>query len=153
MMSARHLDYVWAIEKESFTTPWSRESFEMELDNGHARYIIASEGADVVGYAGYWRIFDEAHVTNVAIKKDRRGMGYGKALMIRIMDLAKAEGVLAMTLEVRAGNVTALRLYEKLGFQSAGVRPGYYEDNGEDAVIMWNTSYFTSGASGRHGIV
>lgn len=153
MMTAEHVSSVWEIEKGSFSSPWSRESFEMELDNDHARYVIAKEGEEVVGYAGYWRIYDEAHVTNVAIRKDRRGKGYGKALMIRLMDLAAAEGVGAMTLEVRVTNLTARHLYDELGFLSAGVRPGYYEDNGEDAVIMWNTSYFRAKAGGRHGIV
>ncbi len=153
MMTAEHVSSVWEIEKGSFSCPWSRESFEMELDNDHARYVIAKEGAEVVGYAGYWRIYDEAHVTNVAIRKDRRGKGYGKALMVRLMDLAAAEGVGAMTLEVRVTNLTARHLYDGLGFVIAGVRPGYYEDNGEDAVIMWNTSYFKDKAIGRHGIV
>lgn len=142
LMSTEHVDSVWEIEKQSFSSPWSRESFEMELLNDHARYVVALEGGQVIGYAGYWRIFDEAHVTNVAIRKERRGIGHGRRLMCELIALAGAEGVGAMTLEVRASNLTAIHLYESLGFVSAGIRPGYYEDNGEDAVVMWNAASF-----------
>ncbi len=138
MMSTHHVEAVSQIEAQSFASPWSRESFDAELYNPRARYIIALEGEEVVGYAGYWRVFEEAHVTNIAIRPDRRGLGYGRHLMEKLMLLAAEEGARAMTLEVRVSNLKARKLYEKLGFSTAGIRPGYYEDNGEDAAIMWN---------------
>jgi ribosomal-protein-alanine N-acetyltransferase len=148
MMSPSHIDSVAQIERQSFSSPWSRESFEAELENGHARYIVALEGGEVVGYAGYWRIFEEAHVTNVAVSPAKRGLGYGKAIMKELMGLAVADGALAMTLEVRVSNVRARGLYESLGFSSAGTRPKYYEDNGEDAMIMWNWRLKAAGVRG-----
>jgi len=136
-MSDKHIGYVAEIEKLSFASPWSVEAFEAELANPAARYIIALSEGDVVGYCGYWRIFDEAHVTNVAIRPSDRGKGYGRAMTEELIRLALAEGVRHMTLEVRASNVRAQNLYRSLGFVGVGVRPRYYEDNNEDALIMW----------------
>ncbi|OQB49261.1 MAG: N-acyltransferase YncA [Firmicutes bacterium ADurb.Bin153] len=137
MMSARHVKAVARIEEQSFACPWSEAAFEAELANRAARYIVAIEDGAVVGYAGYWRIFDEAHITNVAVRPDMRGKGHGRRVMEELVKLAKSEGVSAMTLEVRVSNLTARALYASMGFASAGIRPDYYEDNGEDAVIMW----------------
>ena len=85
MMSTHHVEAVSQIEAQSFASPWSRASFDAELYNPRARYIIALEGEEVVGYAGYWRVFEEAHVTNIAIRPDRRGLGYGRHLMDKLM--------------------------------------------------------------------
>ncbi len=137
MMSEKHIGYVAEIEKLSFASPWSVEAFEAELSNPAARYIIALDEGDVVGYCGYWRIFDEAHITNVAIRPADRGKGYGRAMTEELIRLAKSEGVRSMTLEVRVSNLKAQNLYMSLGVVGVGVRPRYYEDNNEDALIMW----------------
>lgn len=137
MMTEKHIGYVAEIEKLSFASPWSTEAFEAELVNPAARYIIALNEGDVIGYCGYWRIFDEAHITNVAIRPADRGKGFGRAMTEELIRFAKAEGVRSMTLEVRVSNLKAQNLYKSLGFVGVGVRPRYYEDNNEDALIMW----------------
>ena len=129
---------VHAIEAATFAIPWSLQSFEEEMTrNACARYIVAEEDGTVLGYAGAWLILDEGHITNVAVTKSRRGEGIGEALMRALMQYAANLGVTYMTLEVRRSNETAQSLYRSLGFIQVGVRKKYYEDNGEDALIMW----------------
>jgi ribosomal-protein-alanine N-acetyltransferase len=91
-------------------------------------------------------VCDEAHVTNIAVRSDRRRQGVGTAVMVGLMGLAQSKGANRMTLEVRVSNRPAQELYNRLGFRSAGVRPRYYMDNREDALIMWLDSI--SGALG-----
>ena len=127
------------VERESFPTPWSREDFWREASNDFACYIVALEDTDITGFAGCWISFDEAQVTNIAVTAIQRNKGCGKLLMEQMMCAAVARGVERMTLEVRPSNMPAIRLYERLGFSAVGVRKGYYQDNGEDAILMWNT--------------
>lgn len=139
-MKRTDLESVMEIEKASFPTPWSRYAFLAELyENRRARYFVAREKArgEVVGYVGIWLILDEAHITNIAVHPGFRRKGIGKGLMLAAIDYAESQGVGAVTLEVRASNIIAQRLYEQIGFVSVGIRPGYYHDDGEDAVIMW----------------
>ena len=137
-MRLKDLDAVMRVEKECFTIPWSRYAFTCELqDNEISHYIVARYGEDVVGYAGMWIIVGEAHVTNVGVRLDFRGEGIGELLMSSLMVIAKNLGANKMTLEVRKSNYVAQNLYTKLGFEPVGIRPRYYFDNNEDAVIMW----------------
>ena len=139
-MKRADLEAVMEIEKASFTTPWSRYAFLAELyENKRARYFVARRNTvgNVVGYVGIWLILGEAHITNIAVHPDFRRRGVGEKLMLAAIDYAESQGVDAVTLEVRASNTIAQRLYEKIGFVSVGTRPGYYYDDGEDAVIMW----------------
>lgn len=137
-LTLEDLDRIMEIEHASFTLPWSREAFTLELTQNHfAKYLVAMENGYVVGYCGMWVILDEAHITNIAIHPDYRGKKYGEALMLEMVALALAHGADRMTLEVRVSNTPAQRLYEKMGFASHGIRKGYYTDNNEDAVIMW----------------
>jgi ribosomal-protein-alanine N-acetyltransferase len=92
----------------------------------------------VVGYGGLWLMVDEAHVTSVAVHPFCRGRGLGELLMLSLMDVAMRMGARFVTLEVRVSNTVARALYEKLGFHEAGIRPRYYTDNNEDAVVMWS---------------
>lgn len=127
-----------AIEHEAFTTPWTEEAFRNELvNNMFARYMVMEYEKEVIGYGGMWVIIDEAHVTNVAVRSDWRGLGLGEQLLSELQRTAVFFGADKMTLEVRVSNEVALRLYRKLGFESAGIRPAYYADNQEDALIMW----------------
>ncbi|PWV93770.1 ribosomal-protein-alanine N-acetyltransferase [Paenibacillus cellulosilyticus] len=127
-----------AIEREAFTTPWTAEAFINELTHNHfAKYIVMEDHTGIIGYGGMWTIIDEAHVTNIAVRHDRRGMGLGEKMLQRQMENATEYGMQRMTLEVRVSNDRAQRLYERLGFEPAGIRPGYYSDNNEDALIMW----------------
>lgn len=137
-MFVSDVDQVLMVETRSFATPWSRSAFYGELlENPRARYLVALDGRRVIGYIGLWLILDEAHVTNVAVHPDYRGRGIGRTLMTQAQRVATANGARRMTLEVRKSNNVAKNLYESLGYYSVGIRPGYYRDNNEDAIIMW----------------
>ena len=127
------------VERESFPTPWSREDFWREASNDFACYIVALDDMEIIGFAGCWISFEEAQVTNIALTSVQRGRGLGKALMARLMRAAATRGAERMTLEVRPSNTPALRLYEGLGFAAVGIRKKYYQDNDEDAILMWHT--------------
>ena len=127
------------VERESFPTPWSREDFWREASNDFACYIVALDDMEIIGFAGCWISFEEAQVTNVALTSAQRGRGLGKVLMAKLMRAAAERGAERMTLEVRPSNTPALRLYEGLGFAAIGVRKKYYQDNDEDAILMWHT--------------
>lgn len=133
------LEQVLAIEKDSFTTPWSRAAFEMEIsgENRFAYYLVAKNGTEVAGYLGAWFILNEAHITNIAVKPAYRRQGIGELLMTYFFAQAQLRKIDAVTLEVRVTNYSAQNLYRKLGFKEMGVRPKYYQDNNEDALIMW----------------
>lgn len=126
------------IEQESFPTPWTAGAFQNELTNNQfARYLVVEVENEVAGYGGMWLIMEEAHVTNIAIREKYRGRKLGELLLREMQRTASFYGIVRMTLEVRPSNTIAQRLYEKMGFQSVGVRRGYYTDNKEDALIMW----------------
>lgn len=131
------------VEKQCFKMPWSRQAFWEEAAKSDAYYIVAEakveSGWHLVAYIGIWLIFNEGHITNVAVEPEYRDHGIGTMLLQKIIEVAKTRGVEAITLEVRPSNVPALKLYDKYGFKSAGRRPHYYLDNGEDAEIMWLT--------------
>ena len=127
------------VERESFPTPWSREDFWREASNEFACYIVALDDEEIIGFGGCWISFEEAQVTNIALTASQRGRGLGKVLMEKLMRAAAERGAERMTLEVRPSNTPALHLYEGLGFAAIGVRRKYYQDNGEDAILMWHT--------------
>jgi ribosomal-protein-alanine N-acetyltransferase len=131
-----HVESVWAIEKEVYTSPWSRHAFINEiLDNGFAFYYVALSADEVVGYAGIWVILDEAHITTLAVSPSWQGQGLGRQLLEHLITEAALKGAKRMTLEVRVSNTRAQSLYRKYGFVECGVRPNYYPD--EDALVMW----------------
>jgi len=121
-----------------FDLPWSEQSFFQEIaGNNLARYFVAELSGKIVGYAGIWLIHDEGHITNIAVHPDFRRRGIAKELFFAIAKVAEDAGVEAYTLEVRISNESAISLYKGLGFVDYGIRKNYYEDNNEDAVIMW----------------
>lgn len=137
-MVAGDIEQVLNIEKLCFSTPWSEEAFQTEIErNQCARYVVAEYEEKVVGYGGMWIILNEAHITNVAVHPDYRGQGIGEAIMHGLVGTAIKQRVSGMTLEVRTSNKIAQNLYRKLGFAARGIRKAYYSDNGEDALIMW----------------
>ena len=141
-MEKTDLDRIMEIEESTFPTPWSRESFELELTkNLLARYIVAEIDNYVVGYGGIWLIIDEGHITNIGVEKEYRGLGIGNRLLEGLIQLCIDRNIRAMTLEVRRSNEVAKSLYKKCGFAEYGVRKNYYGDN-EDAIIMWKSISF-----------
>lgn len=132
------LDELLLLEKEAFDTPWTRQMFLDELANTFAEYWVIRIEGKLAAYGGFWHIANECHVTNIAVHPDYRHLGLGTLMVEHILNRSRELGVMGVTLEVRPSNTQALRLYEKTGFHQKGVRPHYYEDNGEDAIIMWH---------------
>ncbi len=125
------------IERESFSHPWSEESFRELLSIDYARYLVAEADGKVVGSAGMRVVYGEGDIDNVVVDTGYRGNGIAGALISELIALGESEGVKEFTLEVRVSNAPAIRVYEKAGFKTEGVRPGFYEDPKEDALIMW----------------
>jgi [ribosomal protein S18]-alanine N-acetyltransferase len=136
-MHVDDLPSIHAIERQSFSTPWPPHAYRAELEtNQLARYICAWVGGRIVGYAGMWLMVDEAHITTFAVDPDWRRRGIGDRLLVALLDEAERRGAREATLEVRVSNVGARRLYEKFGFRPVGIRPRYYSDDSEDALVM-----------------
>ena len=136
-MSRENLRQVYNIESECFAVPWSYQSFEEELENPLAIYIVATIGGEIVGFAGMHHVLDEGHITNIAVLKEYRGQGIGDALVKRLCNIAVEKNITGLVLEVRMGNAPAQRLYGRHGFTFAGIRKNYYVDTKEDAIVMW----------------
>ena len=129
---------VHEIECACFRTPWSKLSLMGELRNDIAVYLVAECGGIIVGYGGMWVLYDEAHVTNIAVMAPYRRAGIARSLMLHLMERAIARGAASMTLEVRESNLPAQTLYGQLNFVQNGFRPRYYTDTGEGAKLLWN---------------
>lgn len=125
------------IEAESFSMPWSAKDFHDLLSRPYCMYVVALVDGELAGSAGYTNICDVANIDNVVVASEFRNMGVAHALMREMIARGEAEHVEAFTLEVRVSNAPALHLYEKFGFVSEGIRPGFYERPREDANIMW----------------
>lgn len=135
-MCREHIGQVAKLDTLCFAVPWSQSAFENEMSNNLACYHVLEDNGQIIGYAGYWHVLNEAHITNIAVLPTCRRKGLGSKLLAYIIRDARQRGVDYMTLEVRVSNLSARRLYEKYGFQQAGIRPCYYSDNREDALIM-----------------
>lgn len=137
-MRVDDIDAVYEIETACFPSPWSKESFEKELTaNELAHYYVVAVDGEIAAYGGFWAVLEEAHITNIACKPSYQGNGYGEAVTLGLISHAKVLELERVTLEVRVSNEKAKRLYHKLGFKDVGIRPKYYSDNQEDALIMW----------------
>ena len=130
---------VMEIESISFGRHhWSEESFYNEMNNQVGRYyaLIHTERKKLIGYLGFWLIADEAHITTVAVKPEYRGNALGELMLSQCLERCAQHSIHWVTLEVRVTNYNAQNLYYKYGFASVGIRPKYYQDNQEDALIM-----------------
>jgi ribosomal-protein-alanine N-acetyltransferase len=138
-MAEADLGGVMRIEDKSFPTAWSERMFRNELRSPLARNWVVRRSSDsgIAGYINFWVFAGEVHLNNVAVDPDLRNRGVGSLLMERMMATAREERALWLTLEVRPSNLSAIALYKKYGFQVRGVRPRYYSDTLEDALIMW----------------
>jgi len=140
-MTEHDLEEVMLIENESFTLPWSRQSYEAELQNQYATYLVCDWEGEVAAYAGMWTLFDEAHITNIAVRKKFRSQGIGRILMMEEEKLARLKSAERILLEVRPSNGAAVAMYSGLGYMPTHLRKEYYSDNQEDALVM--TKYLT----------
>lgn len=133
------LNGVLEVESESFTNPWTREMYAWELQNRSVCHILVVRTPDcpVAGFCAFWLVFDEIHINNLAIRPRFRMQGIGTTLLHHVLAEARALGARRATLEVRASNDSARRLYERLGFYVAATRRNYYSNPVEDALILW----------------
>lgn len=148
-MGQEDLPRVVEIEKGGFRHPWSRDLLERELSHAWSTVLLAVEDRPaspgegrgepvevVVGFIVYWLVHDEVHVLNIATAREERRRGIGRALMEEAADAGRGRGATLVTLEVRRSNLAALALYRALGYRQVGVRPNYYAEEGEDAIVM-----------------
>lgn len=136
-MTINDIEQIHLIEKASFSTPWSKNALMNELNNDRARYYVVIEHEQVMAYGGVWIIFDEGHITNIAVHPQYRCRGLGTQLLEVMIQEATIEGVVCFTLEVRESNKQAISMYKKFGFEIQGTRKGFYEYPKENALIMW----------------
>ena len=140
-----HIPQICEIERQCFSEPWPAKSFKKEFTDGLASYFVAKrlspsgkETGIIAGFCGYWSVAGEAHITNVAVHPRYRERGVGAGLIDAMIDDIYVRGHSAATLEVREDNAVAIRLYERFGFERAGIRKKYYDKGKKDALIMWN---------------
>lgn len=127
------------LENDSFSHPWPISAFKEIVTKSDADYFLAEdeETGQLLGGLVLFHILDEGDITNVAVKKEYRGQGIATALLEYAIEQGEAAGILDFTLEVRKSNEAAIRVYEKCGFESVGIRPNFYRDPKEDGVVMW----------------
>ena len=144
-LSKDDVDRVFEIESQAYGEHhWSKDAFYSEINNKVAKYYTASlDDGQVVGYIGTWHIVDEAHITTIATSKDFLRNKIAETLIVKSLQDCYNEFIKYITLEVRISNIPAIKLYEKYGFKSLGTRKGYYQDNNEDALIMWTENIFS----------
>ncbi len=148
-----NLDAIVEIERASFSSPWTAEMFRWELRNTDvsSTYVLRTADRAVAAFCCVWTVLDELHINNVAVRPAWRRRGFAIALLQHVMDLAARQGATRATLEVRRSNLAALRLYDRLGFTVTAVRPNYYSNPVEDALILWRALQTAedSGPAGR----
>ena len=137
-LSHADLDEIVAIEKASFSNPWTRQMYVRELENPDVSFLYVLRFPDqIVAFCAFWLVLDEIHINNLAVRNEYQGRGLGTALLEHALQAGARRGAERATLEVRRSNAPALRLYERLGFEVAATRPNYYVSPPEDALILW----------------
>ena len=135
-MLVEDLDQVMEIEEDLFSVPWTREGFLTYLLKKDTMFFVVEEKEKILGFCSMMTVLDEGDILNVAVRRDRQKEGIGQFLVDSILRMADLQGIRLVHLEVREGNQTARRLYERLGFKEDGLRRNYYEDPVENAVLM-----------------
>ncbi len=135
-MRAEHTVRLAELEKICFSEPWSEKALLEETENPDAFFVTAVDGSEILGYGGMHTVLGESYIDNIAVFPEHRGRGVGRAVTMALVEKAKEDGGVFITLEVRASNLPAITLYRSLGFESAGVRKRFYTEPEEDAVIM-----------------
>lgn len=143
-MEKSDVEKVMAIEQKAYGDHhWSKDSFYGELSNELAHYYSAFDLNDnLIGYIGAWQMFEECHITTLAVALELKRKKIGEALLVNLIEDCLKNEIKYITLEVRVSNTAAISLYEKYGFKSLGTRKGYYQNNNEDALIMWTENIF-----------
>ncbi len=136
-MTEADLAEVCEIENETFSDPWSEEDFRNSLQDDKNDYLVAEIDGIIAGYCGFWGVVGEGDIFNVAVKKEYRRQRIGETMLKALIEKGVTRGITSFTLEVRISNEPAIRLYEALGFERAGIRKDFYTKPKEDAVIMW----------------
>lgn len=136
-MSAADIPAIVQIEKEAFYDAWNETMLLNEINNNLTNYLVMEADGKLIGYAGFWLVAGEAQITRVAVAEAERGKNFGTQLTAALIKKAWELEADAVTLEVRESNIAAQKVYLTCGFASEGIRPNYYEDNHENAVIMW----------------
>ncbi len=136
-MTTDDLTAVLEIEKESFPTPWTEGMFREELGLPFCHDLVAAVDDIIAGYMSFAVVYDEIHLRNIAVHRSWKGRGIASKLIDEMMRIGSGKGALWATLEVRKRNEQAIKLYKKLGFVVKGIRPRYYTDTHEDALILW----------------
>ncbi len=136
-MRIMDVEQVAAIEKEIFADPWSEQSFQHSMKVPQNLYLVVEENDKILAYCGLWGVAEEGQICNVAVKEEERGRGLATMMLSELLKQGSEMGIKAFTLEVRVSNASAIHVYKKLGFETAGVRKNYYTKPNEDALIMW----------------
>lgn len=137
LMEEKDIEQVYEIETSTFSKPWSKKDFQQSVQNQEHIYLVAEEQECILGYCGMWCIAGEGQITNVAVAKEHRGKGIADKMFACFLEEGYLHNVQAFTLEVRVSNQVAISLYQKYGFENAGIRKKFYEEPTEDAMIMW----------------
>lgn len=135
-----YLPVIMDIEKEAYPEPWTIGMFREEMRSKRSFFYTAWVGGTLIGYAGFWLVLDEGHITSLTVRRDYRGYGYGREQLMHLLSAGEERGVRTFTLEVRESNSRARKLYESVGFRAVGIRKGYYSSTREDAIVMLKES-------------
>ena len=135
-MTEDHVPQIAEIETLCFSDPWSEKSVASELNNRLSLWLVALDGDTVAGYVGSQSVLDEADMMNIAVHPDYRRQGIGRDLVLALAEALQKKGIRGLMLEVRQSNAPAIALYEQLGFQQVGMRPNYYRNPKENALIL-----------------
>ena len=135
-MVETHVPQIARLETQCFSDPWSEKSIASELENPLSLWLVALSGDTVVGYVGSQSVLGEADMMNIAVDEACRRQGIGKNLVLNLVEQLKEQGIHSLSLEVRQSNAPAIALYEEMGFQQVGLRPNYYRNPKENAMIF-----------------
>ena len=135
-MTDAHITQIAQLEKMCFSDPWSESSVASELENRLSLWLVALDGDTVAGYVGSQSVLDAADMMNIAVHPDYRRQGIGRDLVLALAEALQEKGIRSLMLEVRQSNTPAIALYEQLGFRQVGLRPNYYRNPKENALIM-----------------
>lgn len=136
VLREEYLPAIMDIEKEAYPEPWTVGMFREEIRSKRSYFYTAWFGDTLIGYAGFWLVLDEGHITSLTVRRDYRGYGYGREQLLHLLAAGEERGVRTFTLEVRESNERARKLYDSMGFRAVGTRKGYYSSTREDAIVM-----------------